>query len=247
MPPFFAWFLTPIGRKVGFAVLVLLLLTGMYFVAYERGHSSGYNSGKGDGEKVVFDQSRQQSEQEHATFQKVLDTFQSRDAAAQQMVQAALSVVSQVNGQLVALQANRKQEQVKVEALPDSSLFSDIRFRLNVDRLNTTTNFTYPELRKIDSTVADYDGIKQENDLLTTKVDALGKETVGMQDRIDSRDVALQGAINYGNLMYSNYTQLWNLHPPKRRSVKCLWIWNCVADKLPVPAPAQLKPNWSSK
>jgi hypothetical protein len=37
------------------------------------------------------------------------------------------------------------------------------------------------------------------------------------------------------------FTQLYNLHPPRYRSAKCLWITKCGKRTLPVPSPAELK------
>jgi len=66
----------------------------------------------------------------------------------------------------------------------------------------------------------------------------IGKLTEGLhalKDKVEALDERDKARVEYESKLEGYYVQLYNLHPPRKRAPKCLYLWRCADNKLPVP------------
>lgn len=80
----------------------------------------------------------------------------------------------------------------------------------------------------------------RQNRALAGQVEKLGETVRALQDQVGALEARDRARAAYTAQLEGWYAQLYNLHPPRKRSPKCLWLWRCARAPLPVPAPAEL-------
>jgi hypothetical protein len=132
----------------------------------------------------------------------------------------------------------------QIAGLADSQLHSQIVQTLAIRPPSDTSPGFYPqEEREVLTRVMDAPKLKalvekhtQQIEQLTLSAEEGKKELGEVKEQLTVRTRELDKAD-------AAYVDLWNLHPPVYRSVKCLWIKKCGKRKLPanILSPEQLK------
>jgi len=76
--------------------------------------------------------------------------------------------------------------------------------------------------------------------LLEQRIAALDGQVNGLSDQVKALSAGIAAREAYTERLEGWYVQLYNLHPPRKRAPKCLWLWRCKTERLPVPAPSEL-------
>jgi len=80
-----------------------------------------------------------------------------------------------------------------------------------------------------------------QNRELRGQIGELGKEVAALRDQVSALEERDRARVEYERRLEQAYVQLYNLHPPRKRGWKCLRIWRCADNKLPVPGLEALK------
>ncbi len=80
-----------------------------------------------------------------------------------------------------------------------------------------------------------------QNRELAGQIGELGKQVAALGDQVGALEERDRARVEYERRLEEAYVRLYNLHPPRKRSPKCLYLWKCADNKLPVPGLAALK------
>jgi hypothetical protein len=128
----------------------------------------------------------------------------------------------------------------QVAALPDGGLHAYVRSTLNLTP-DVQGPYTPAEERAIADAVTTAPKLQQQNEALAGQVGKLTENVNALADKVSAIVDREQARAVYTNELERDYRTLYNLHPPRKRSPKCLWAWRCTDNKLAVPAPAELE------
>lgn len=234
-----AFLLTPLGKKIGIAVLGVVLLSGATAVIYQKGKAAGY----GDGQRAQLEDDKKLLDQQTQTFQDSLKRAQSQVQAANAQIEAANARSAILAKAIAATSQMRQQAQEKVSALADKDLFADIVGKLAVRATNDPTpNFTFSELRKIDATVTDYPPLKTQYEQLAARQAETENAVRGLNDKVDGITKQRDAAITYSNQLMAHYVDAYNAaqkRPPLIVKVLTLGLYH--GKHMDLPSPVSLE------
>lgn len=79
------------------------------------------------------------------------------------------------------------------------------------------------------------------NTELSGQVKQLTTAVSGLKDQVDKLEQRDQVRVEYEAKLEGYYVRLYNLHPPRKRAPRCLYLWRCADNKLPVPGLEEIK------
>jgi hypothetical protein len=132
--------LSPLGRKIGFSILALILLASLVAFIYQKGKSAGY----ADGQRTQLELDKAQFQAERKQFLETLSHYQEQDDAAKQ-------VIKEQNGELAQLKSRRLAAVQAVHSLPAPEIIPDIRRNIGTTGEGLLRE---DELRTIDETLS---------------------------------------------------------------------------------------------
>lgn len=234
-----AWFLSPIGRKVGLGIAAAVAL----FIAvkwYEGKVREDERTKQADKQTQEIEKMR---EADRAATEKILQDAQARQEDAERRMQASLDREAGLVRTIASLGQQRSAANSDVQRLSESALHG-----YNIEHLairptgDNSPCYLPTEERAIATAVTQYPLCQKQVETQTAQVAEI-KELVSAQnakiDAMETKFIALEG---YTGRLENFYTILYNSIPRKRRGWKCLGLWACSKAKpLPVPAPLELK------
>jgi hypothetical protein len=219
--------------EVGFVVLLALGIRAYYI-------NEGKRQGKDEASQTQQQDLNKSRQQDHQELQGVLDKANASLATAEQHRNAADATLLQVAGVLADLAKKQGAGQAAVARLSDSELHPYIVGQLGLRaKGDNTPGYTAAEERSLSECVTQYPICKQQRD-------AQGQQVTAQQDKTQSADDAaaaeqrIAGATQaFSDKVDDLFNRLYNLHPPRYRSAKCLWLWKCGAKTIAPPAEAK--------
>lgn len=215
------------SRWTWYAILAVALIAGALGL---RAHYINV------GEQRGKDQQAQASQQE-IELQRQAAQADAREKVAAANLRAA---AAEAQAAEYALKAQRLSGQLDaarrtVDALPDSAIHGHIVGALGLrPQGDPTPGYSPAEEREIARRVDAAPLLKEQTDALAAQVSKLSDQVHAVIEANAAREA-------YTVRLEGWYTQLYNLHPPKARAGKCLWLWRCGENRLPVPAPKDIK------
>lgn len=191
----FTWFTTSkLGREVGIALLVLMLIGGVYW----KGHAAGYQDGHAAGGKETFDQLRQGMDDEREKTKQLLAQYDKQIAAKDEAIAASQQIVTTQQAALVSLAQQQATIQKQISSLTDAQVTLDLAARLQIRAANDSTATLYPaEIRRADEIVGDYAVVTKKVDSLSATVAAQGTQITALGDKVSLTEQKFQVAMNY--------------------------------------------------
>lgn len=229
-----------LASKWGKYVLELVVVLGLVFGAYKWAESHG--------KSVQKETDDQHQAQEIETNRKVASDAKDQlvsqataaASAADARSQQAQAQFAQLAAVVSSLNAKAKAGKDQVDGLKDSDLHGDIVSKLGVRPPgDTTVGYVPAEERAIDDAVTQYPIAKQENAALSGQVDAKTAEAKANRDVADANAKAIAADEGYIGILQKSYQDIYNQHPPRYRSGKCLFLWNCGRKEVKLPLPGE--------
>lgn len=235
----FAFFLSPLGRKVGLAIGAVVLLAAVSATIYQRGKSAGY----GAGQRAQLDDDRKSLDQERQQFQDTLRKAGDQISDANSRIESADAARTNLEHALAQVQVQRQQAAAKVASLPDKDLFVDVVQKLGTrDAGDATPNFIAPELRKIDQIVTDYGGIQQQLDKLGADQAAANQKIEALNDKVKGLETQRDAALAWGNQLMGHYVKAYNAAQKKPSTfVRVITLGLVHGKHLDIPDPVTLE------
>ena len=112
-----------------------------------------------------------------------------------------------------------------------------------IHRLNTrapgdqTACYTPKEERSIDDAVTNYPTCAKQVDALGKQVSSAESDVQAQKDKAAANQKIIDAEEGYRKLLEAAYRQIFDMHPPKYRSAKCVWLWECGARKTAIKLP----------
>jgi small-conductance mechanosensitive channel len=222
-------------------VLAVVVIGGFLWL---RAHYKA--EGKEEGKAEVTQQSAEAIEQmraaDRARLDETLSQFRAEMEEARERELEAVQLAGR-NAKLAAdLQARRAAVAENVARVPDSDLRRHIIKRLDVrDPQDQTAGYTPAEERTILRTIDEHTVLKEEASALRSQVGAIEQQVKAMSDQMGTMRGELRAVTEYSNRLEGYYAAAYNLIPKKKRSAKCIWLWQCGKKALAVPDPINLK------
>ncbi len=226
--PFFGSKWGKLGLEVG---LVLLLALGIraYFLA------EGKRAGKDEAAQTQQQDLEKARQQDRKDMQSVVDRANGALVDAEKQREASADALRQLAGVLVDLSKQRSAGDTKVAALPDSDLHGYVVSSLNLRGVGDKTPGYLPvEERSLAGCVTQYPLCQKQ---LTAEQDRTAAEQTrtAAGDRVSAAQLeTLKAKDGYIAQLEEKFAALYNLHPPKYRSARCLFLWKCGARKVQV-------------
>jgi hypothetical protein len=231
---------SPLGRRLALAgsALVALGLVAWHF------HHVWTNEGKLQQRDSDVTDTRKALDADHAVFLKTLDTYEAKFSEEADVVRAAQATIQADQQTIRSLAGERQTAAKQVSAVTDSGLTADLRTKLAVSPLETSSTLTPPELRAADSIVTDYKIVREESDAWESKASAFENQQGALEAQVAIATEERDATFAWSDTLLAAYRQAYDALPLRRSSPKCLWLWKCAAaKKLPIPAPAELLTN----
>jgi ABC-type Fe3+-citrate transport system substrate-binding protein len=163
-------------------------------------------------------------------------------AAAQAKQKESEAAVARYEVIIGSLVAQRGQARQQVAQLGDSALHGYIRAKVGVlPPDDPTPGYVPAEERVIADAVTQQPLIEKQLAAHDAEISELKKNAQNMKDELAGVMAREAANDSYTTEVLKAYTTVFNLHPPKKRSGKCVWAWHCVADKLAAPNPKELE------
>jgi hypothetical protein len=229
---------SPLGRWVAAGALFLAIICGIYW--------KGHNAGQAAGEEGQKQAQVQDIEDQHKITKKDVDAggtaSEARLKALEDNAAAQTRLLLQMSAQFALLAGQRQAAAAQTASLTDTQLHPATVQQLGLRAPNDPNAcYNFAEERAIHDAVTQYPLCDRQVKTAVAEREAAeaGKATVEAQVReLRSRQGELTA---YQAKLEGWYRELYNLHPPKYRSAKCVWIWKCGKRKLAVPPPNELK------
>jgi hypothetical protein len=234
------WFLSPLGRKVGIGILIILAIGGYTLWVKHGAREEGR-------EETRQEVTQAAAQNVRADAQNVAQGSQARQQQVQALAGQATISKAQADalvGQVSALRQEIAQSRARVQQMDSGAIHAYVVEQLALrSKGDTSPGYTEPEEKEIAVRVTAYPILQEQTAKQGESIDklnrALGskeKEALLLaEDAKDWKDA-------HGRLL-RNYATLYNTYPHKVRSWKCihtLWFSKCVNKKLTVPAPAEI-------
>jgi chromosome segregation ATPase len=216
-----AWLLSPLGRKVGMAVVAVVALVAAVSVIYNRGKQAGY----ADGQRNQLELDRKSFEQDRQKFLAQLDTYKKADDEAKQKIQDK-------DSELASLKTRGILARQRVASLPDDQLINDIRGQLQLPNNGAVLGNT--DLRSIDAELA-------QVPILQRQVQALEEKSAAQDQRIDAISRQRDAAVEYGNKVTTYYVKAYSAAQQHHNWFVNLLHGRLHDKKIDLPAPVDLQ------
>jgi hypothetical protein len=217
-----------LGSKFGKYFVELGVVGGLVFGAYWYAVNHGKAVQKDEDNKVQA-QELEKARQVGADAKDLLvkqahDHELEADQRAQEDRAKNAALVSVLQG----LGVKEKEGKTQVSQLPDSELRSDIIHKLSVRAANDMTACYLPsEERVLDNAITQYPLCVQGKAVLTEQVTTKEHEVQDQVVMASSKQATIDALQVYITQLEKDYKVLYDQHPPKKRSIKCLFIWKC--------------------
>ena len=233
------WILSPIGRKVGLGIAVVLVL----FAAvkwYESKIRADEQLKQAD---KFTEQLEKIREADRAKTDEILQAAQAKQEAAERRVQESLNRESILVRSIASIQQQRSTATTSVDRVRDSDLHTfnvqGIGLRQPADN---SPCYTVAEERAIASAITQYPLCQKQVEVTNNQVQEIREQVAALTDKAAAIETKLDAVTGYATRLEGAYTILYNAFPRKRRSVKCLWMFSCGRAKpIPTPTPLDLK------
>ncbi len=225
--------------RIGAGVLAAGLLFG-YGVHQRR---KGRGEGKQQADATWSDTLEKIRAGDRAELDRRLADADQRIAEADGRFQASLAREASMVAQLRLLSAQRQTVSMEVDRLADSALHGNIIRQLNLrpPKDLELPGYTPTEERAIAHCVGEYPICVKENENLKGQIAEVKGQVEDVKAKVDGLTAKNEALISYTRRLEGYYTALYNSLPRKKRSGKCLWLWQCGHPKpLAVPAPLDL-------
>ncbi len=219
--------------KLGIEVALLAALAlgiRAYFLA------EGKRAGRDEAAQSQQQELEKARQQDRKDMQSVVDKTNSALADAEKQRQSANDTLQTLAGILGDLAKQRTAGQDKVAALPDSDLHGYIVGALNLRAAgDKSAGYLPAEERAMAGCVTQYPLCQKQVQTEEDKVLAEQKNTAASDQISAARLDTLKAKDAYIAQLEAEFAALYNLHPPKYRAAKCLWLWKCGAQKVSTP------------
>lgn len=161
---------------------------------------------------------------------------------ASAQIQASQAQQRAIVTQLSQLTQTKASADAGIAKLSDSELHNFITSKLAI-RTAADTNAGYEpaEERALASCVTDEPLCEQSRALLQQQSDAQTTQIQAEQSANAALQKEQQSLVNYSQQLETNFVTLRNAFAQPRRSRRCLWLWRCKRDVVPVPSVDQIK------
>jgi small-conductance mechanosensitive channel len=222
------------GALIGLAIAGALFAVWRYGASrYHAGEQAG-KSAQADEDTQLYKSSISQRDALLAQAQADLAGSQARESQYAQTAKTLAAQLGQVNAQSAAASA-------RVQQLPDTALFGDIREQLHQLSPNDPQPFTYGELRVIDNDVTQLPLRDTAIAKLTDTVKADEGQIAAAADSFKAMTAERDAWQGFGTQVEQLYIRAYNALDRRKRSARCLWVWKCTDKKLSFPAPTTLR------
>lgn len=217
-------------------VMLALLAARQYYLA--KGKAAGRELQKIETQEYIERTRAQDRAQTVATIEE----HQQEAALARQRADAAEAEAKALGAKVTLLAAQRAAADADVARVPDGAIFPYLTEKLALRPAENKSPELLPEeARELARCVVALPICEKQVEAqaaqlssIAVQLDALKAETAAVRYQYD----ALSG---YTTRLEGVYTELYNLHPKRKRSPVCLWLWHCRAVKLAVPDPKDLQ------
>lgn len=222
--PFLSNKWSKLGIELAF-VAVLGLGARAYFTA------EGKRAGRDEVTQVVQQQIDKARQQDTANLNKVVTQATNETVSARKEKAVALAALSKANTTLADISRQRSNDSAKVQALPASALHSYIATMLNLRpaQQHDQPGYTDIEERVLATCVTQYPACQKQ---LSTYQQASADQQAHNKaaDRLDAAQGVIASAqADFVDKLDAHFVKLYNLHPPRYRAMRCLWLWHCRA------------------
>jgi hypothetical protein len=212
------------GKYVLEAAVVAALLFGAYKYAEHQG-SKNQKEKDDQASSAQIESSRKEAKDAN---DKVVKLANERAEAAEQRAKESQQQFSVLAQAFSALDQKSRDAHSQVDKLADSELHADIVSKLGIRKPgDSTPGYSAQEERAIDNDVTQYPIAAEKADNLGRQVEAKTKESAANKDAADARLAAFNSDESYIALLTEFYRRVYNEHPPRYRSAKCLFLWGC--------------------
>jgi hypothetical protein len=217
------------GLRIVGVVLILVALAGVYWYIYHKGKDAGKEEQKQESAMDI----NQAKELARANADKEIASAKA-DAAQYKEKAAAANLRAEQFASQARVYENRLVEAGnRVSATSDAKLHDLITDTLGIRQKTDMSSGYYPaEERETANRVVKYPELAGQVGSLKDQVTQLQAGQTNQQGQLDSLNRIIVAKDKQLTAYDLAYVQLWNLHPPKKRSGVCLWAWKCKALKL---------------
>ncbi len=216
--------------RLGIEVAIIAALAlgiRAYFLA------EGRRAGRDEAAQSQQQELEKARQQDRKDMQAVVDKANGVLADAEKQHQAADDALQKLAGILGDLAKQRTAGEGKVSALPDSDLHGYVVGALNLRAASDKSPGYLPvEERALAECVTQYPLCQKQVQAEEEKIAAEQKNTDASNQTAAARLDAMQAKDTYIDQLESKFAELYNLHPPKYRSARCLWLWKCGSRKV---------------
>lgn len=234
------WLLSPIARKIGMGILVIILLLGLRakFIA------DGKRQGREDaGRELIESNEKERQAEREVMLAKVAEADKAREEA-QARYEAALARESEMAATVRDLARRRQDAGQAVTRIPDAGLHSVITDSLALrPKGDATPGYFAIEERELARCLADRPLCQQQADALGAQVGELHQQVTALSDKQRATDAKVEAFATYTVQLESHYTALWNAFPKKRNWPLSIVTFGLLGKpkRLPTPDPADLR------
>lgn len=219
--------------KLGIEVAVVAALAlgiRAYFLA------EGKRAGRDEAAQSQQQEIEKARQQDRKDMQAVIDKANGALADAEKQHQAADDALQKLAGILGDLAKQRTAGEGKVSALPDSDLHGYVVGALNLRPAGDKSPGYLPvEERALAGCVTQYPLCQKQVQAEEEKIAAEQKNTAASDQVGAARLDTIKAKDAYIAQLEAKFTELYNLHPPRYRSARCLWLWKCGSRKASTP------------
>lgn len=233
------WLMSPLARKIGLGILVVVLLLGIRakFIA------DGKRQGREDaGRELIEANETERQKEREVMLAKVAEADKAREEA-QARYEAALTRESEMAATVRDLARRRQDVAQSVSRVPDAGLHTVIVDSLALRSKSDSTPGYFPiEERELARCLIDRPLCQKQNDALSGQIQELQVQVKALQDSQRATDAKASASIEWGGQMEKHYTDLYNAFPRRRNwplTILTLGIRG-KPKRLPTPDPADL-------
>jgi hypothetical protein len=232
-----AFFATPIGKKIGVGIIVVLAIAAAYSFAYNNGRQAGESSGRRAGQEEI----RKDALADRAAHEAESKANREAQATLVEALARSSEALANSNSAIASIQTAAIRDRAAVSKVSDAGLFADITQKLEMrPASDTSTSFTFPELRKIDLLITDYPHKVDEIKAKDNKIEALSGTVEDQKQLVAAVTKDRDQEHAYGVRTFANYASAYNL-----ASKKPFWLLRLFGYKgkhIDLPKPETVAP-----
>jgi hypothetical protein len=232
------WLLSPIGKKVMIGAGIAVVLWGG--VKWIEGRA------REDEQRKQADKFTQEVEKQRAAdraqVEEVLNAAQAKQEEAERRMQQSLDREAGLVRTIQTLGQQRAAAVTQVSGISDSAIHG-----FNVQQLGLRRNgeqnacFSISEERAIAAALTQYPLCQKQVEAQNAQIAEVKNQVTALIDKTAALETKFDTLSAYTTRLEGYYVTVYNAIPRKKRSAKCIWLWNCgKRPPLPVPAPIDL-------